>query len=306
MRKLLKPVIIIGCNRSGTTLLLRNLASHPRMWSIYTESRQLFFDRFPRHPEHGDRVTDPPSEVVRRSIIDELYELAHNREYFKDTGILRLVPRKLLQRPLSKQYKSPPIRLVEKTPSNCFRVPLLSELFPDAKFVFLVRRGEAVVSSLMEGWKIWSGCENGEWSYTKWHYLAPPGWREMRKKSLAEICAFQWRESNLTAWRDLNEYCPDRHILVRHEESLSRRHEQYNRILDFCELPESEYVRSLLDKLEEREFTEGGSSPSRGKWRRLHGEEVESVRGVIEPVNELFYGESDNYRDSGKGGIVGR
>ncbi|HUF76891.1 MAG TPA: hypothetical protein VMM35_11465, partial [Longimicrobiales bacterium] len=34
--KIRAPVIVLGCNRSGTTLLFRNLSFHPPLWSLDT------------------------------------------------------------------------------------------------------------------------------------------------------------------------------------------------------------------------------------------------------------------------------
>jgi hypothetical protein len=40
-------------------------------------------------------------------------------------------------------------RFAEKTPSNCLRLPFVSEIFPDAVFVHVVRDGRAVVEATM-------------------------------------------------------------------------------------------------------------------------------------------------------------
>jgi hypothetical protein len=149
----------------------------------------------------GDQVTDPPLADVSKDIVRLFYNNAHNKEFFNDTPFFEYIPTKLLQRPIGNLYKKAPIRLVEKTPANCLRIPFLVNLFPDAKFLYLVRRGEDVVSSLMEGWKNWSNTGSKPWTYTKWHYLVPPGWQDWKGKSLQEICAFQWLESNRIAWK---------------------------------------------------------------------------------------------------------
>lgn len=285
-----RPILIIGCNRSGTTLLFRNLSEHPATWSLYVEAKPLFHEHFPVDPERGDRVdraaTEAEKEVVRR----ELFDSAHNKEHWKDHPALRFIPTKLIQRPLNRLYKRRPIRLVEKTPSNCFRVPLLVSLFPDAKFLFIVRRAEAVISSLMEGWKRWSGVEEGQtWTYGKWHYLVPPGWRAMRDWPLEDICAFQWVSSNRTALSDLREHKGDDFLTLRHEDLTSRPMEEYRRVLDFCELEPSPYFQKIIDNLESRVFTTGGSPPRDDKWKDLHGEEVERVRGEFQPLLEELY-----------------
>ncbi len=286
------PIIVVGCNRSGTTLLFRTLSSHPKLWSLYDEAQDVFYRHYPIGAVAGDRIAEP-DDVVGDRISAELFRRAHNKEFFKDTPVLRLLPLKALQRSVGRLYKPESIRLVEKTPASCFRIAFLASLFPDARFVFLVRRGEAVVSSLMEGWKLWSGVGDGEWRFGKWHYIVPPGWREMVDESLQEICAFQWTTSNLAAWEDLNHYCPDRYILVRHEDALEDPQTTYGRISQFCGLPTSPYLERIVASQGRRLFTTGGSKPEPGKWLRLHSAEIDSVQHILKPVNDLFYPDSD-------------
>lgn len=287
--RLSRPIFIIGCNRSGTTLLFNNLSYHPLTWSLYVEAQDVFHRHYPVDPEKGELVNEPPTTAVAEAIRHELYARSHNKEFFKDTPLLSSTPRKLLQRPLGRLYKPYSIRLVEKTPANSLRIPLLHSMFPDAKFLFLVRRGEDVVSSLMEGWKNWSNTVDNSWHYTKWHYLVPPRWQRFREKSLQEICAFQWAEATLTAWKDLNRLASRDFLLLKHEDLMAAPAEGYCRILEFCELPASRYLEKLLSAMPNRVYTTGGSSPRPQKWMQLHRAEIESVLHTIAPVNALFY-----------------
>lgn len=283
-----KPILIIGCNRSGTTLLFRNLSEHPRTWTLYEEGQDIFYRCYPQHEELGDRVVASPSPEEAERIRRDFFRAAHNKELFKDTPLLKLLPRKLFQRPLSRLYKRAPLRLVEKTPANSLRVPLLAELFPSGRFIFLIRRPEEVISSLMQGWRRWSGV-TGEWSFTKWHYLAPPGWRQWTNRSLEEICAFQWIESVRIAWEDLNEHCGDRFMLVRHEDAVSEPRATYREILEFCELPASGHFDRQVNRSAERVFTHGGSKPRPEKWKDLHEAEIDAVRPMFQPLRDRFY-----------------
>ena len=51
--RLEQPIIVLGCNRSGTTLLFNNLSAHPDTWSLYIESQDIFYRHHPIHPELG-------------------------------------------------------------------------------------------------------------------------------------------------------------------------------------------------------------------------------------------------------------
>jgi hypothetical protein len=288
-RLLDRPIIILGCNRSGTTLLFNTISRHPMTWSLYVESQDLFYRHYPIHDQQGDRLAAGPDPVVAQTIEQDFFSIAHNKEAFKDRPILRHIPRKLLQRPFNRIYKRAPVRLVEKTPANSLRVPMLVELFPDARFILLVRRGESVVSSLMEGWKNWSGIGSGPFTFTRWHYLVPPGWQAYRERPLAEICAYQWSESTRIAWEDLNRVRGGRFLLLKHEELVADPVAWYSRILEFCELPTSHYFDWEVSQLPRRIYTTGGSAPRKDKWKELHGPEIEAVHHLLSPVNALFY-----------------
>lgn len=287
-----RPIFVIGCNRSGTTLLFNNLAAHPLTWSLYEEGQHIFYRHFPVHPETGDRLSNPPPPEVAEAIHTQFYEEVHNKEVFKDRALLKLIPRKALQRGINRLYKRPPLRIVEKTPANSLRVPFLKAVFPDARFLFLVRRAEDVISSLMEGWKNWSGTGSAQWKYGRWHYLVPPGWQEWTGRTLHEICAFQWVEATRMAWEDLEQHCPGQYLLVRHEDALAHPFETYRAVLRFCDLPLSRYLSRLLTSQNRRVYTHGGSAPRPDKWKQLHGKEVEAVRPMFQELMQQLYPEN--------------
>jgi hypothetical protein len=152
----------------------------------------------------------------------------------------------------------------------------------------VVRRGKAIVSSLMEGWKLWNRVlEGGSWSYTKWHYLVPSGCQAYAQRPLEEICALQWIESNRLAREDLDRLVPDRYLPDRHEDLLADPAGNYGRILEFCELRDSPYFRSVVERANEKEYTLGAEE----------GEVAVSASGGdradlerLEPINRLYYG----------------
>lgn len=285
-----RPIFVIGCNRSGTTLAFRNLSEHPATWSLYEEGQHIFYQHFPIDPDLGDRIDVSPTPAVANAMHRAFFREAHNKEILCDRPLLRQIPRKVLQRPLNRLYKRAPLRLVEKTPANCLRIPFLARLFPDARFLYIVRRAEDVVSSLMQGWRKWSSTTgNGIWRYGDWHYLVPPGWQEWTCRSLQEICAFQWVEANRTAWEDLKEHCADRFVLVRHEDAIADPQAIYAKVIEFCELAPSPFFDSLVANSDRRVFTHGGSPPRSGKWQQLNGPEVQSVRHMFQPLMDRIY-----------------
>lgn len=173
------PVFVIGCPRSGTTLLLDALRASRQLAFVQSEGH-ILWDEFHHPRDHGwDSDAVRPDEVA-----------PGEREYLNLA--IRLFARGG--------------RFVDKTPANCLRVAYLEELFPDATFVFLRRRAAGNVSSLMEGWRArprfvryrlpetLSGL--GDLAGDRWSFVLVPGWREFAAAPLEEICAHQYAECN--------------------------------------------------------------------------------------------------------------
>jgi len=233
------PVLIIGCARSGTTLLYNVLAEIESLWSLGYESKAILErDHSPaaRGWESGalsaadltaegrerllwafDSAAAPGSYWRRvnqlRGVLNGTRAYAGLKRRGREgigaaaavpgagLGVFRAVAR--LRRRLSPPGR--PIRLLEKTPENCLRLPFLQALFPDARVIFLVRDGRANVHSLLEGWRephlfpgyrtplpvTSPGQTRGRWAFT-----LIPGWRELVNRPLEEICAHQWAVCN--------------------------------------------------------------------------------------------------------------
>jgi hypothetical protein len=106
-----KPIIILGAPRSGTTLLSKVLGQH-RDVAHLIEPRMTW--------RYGN---DQKSDMLRPEDARPKV-IAHIRKRFADF--------------VRKSGKS---RLVEKTPSNSLRPAFVNKVFPDAKFVHIIRNG---------------------------------------------------------------------------------------------------------------------------------------------------------------------
>jgi hypothetical protein len=143
------PVFLVGCPRSGTTLLQRMLDAHPFV-AITPEThfvRRFWFGRYKYRP----LTNDEPFERLVNDIIGmpEFADMQLDPEAFRaDAG---RVPRKvpalfdLLLRSFRDRRGA---RIVgEKTPNHLLYMPILQRFFPRARFVHIVRDPRAVVSS---------------------------------------------------------------------------------------------------------------------------------------------------------------
>lgn len=197
-----EPVFIVSAPRSGSTALFDLLGARKGFHTIGGESHGVF-RAFPSLC--GEDASLTSGRLGRRHV---------------DADVRRLLPACflcLLRDHRGKAWASLPpeqrprtVRLLEKTPRNALNIPFLLELFPEARFVFLHRDPRENIASIIEAWR--HGLQSGRfvtfrglpgWDRAAWCFLLPPGWREMRGKSLAEIAAFQWRASNDAIIEDL-------------------------------------------------------------------------------------------------------
>lgn len=115
---------IIGSPRSGTTILCDVLDRHPQIESI--SEPYFIWDWFHGGGEDDVRSADDADKPTKDFIRQE-FSLT-----LKKSGLNVLV---------------------EKTPENCFRIPYMLEIFPEAYWINLYRDGRDVVVSMDKEWK---------------------------------------------------------------------------------------------------------------------------------------------------------
>ncbi|WP_329619497.1 sulfotransferase [Streptomyces sp. NBC_01255] len=126
------------------------------------------------------------------------------------------------------------IRLVEKSIQSCFRIPFLQALYPDAKYVFVVRDPRTSIGSLMDAWlnprmffsypvpvplRIKGYSDVFPWGKQWWNLSLPPGWQDWVDLPLAEVCAHNWLAHNRAVLDAAQALAPTGNsVLVRYED----------------------------------------------------------------------------------------
>lgn len=320
------PVIIVGCPRSGTTLLYNMLSEASSLWSIGTESKELI-ERYHHPRERGwasgaldagdltgaSRAYLPSAFQLRaapgtfwRRLNQMRTSLRRNPlwQAFKrrgqTTGAAGTVAAGALDRGLygvqrlvqcHNRLRPPqsPIRLLEKTPENCLRLPFLLALFPDARIIYLTRGGPDNVNSLMEGWRqphIFSGYQvpqpvripgdtRGRWAFT-----LIPGWQKLLDRPLEEVCAWQWIRCN-EAVLEHRESGVAPYLTVRYEDLVAEPAPVLRRLATFANL---DYERDLSRFARQLPRINVVSTPGREKWRRQNPDAICRILPLIAPM----------------------
>lgn len=149
------PIFVVGCGRSGTTLLRLMLNSHSRI-SIPGET--WYFPEF-----HAERVAIEawPESEWRECLTERIAASS----VFPQLGVSRQSLRSQLDSVKRADWSSViscanvafardegKPRWGDKTPGYVRYLPLIKELFPDAKILHVIRDGRDVVLSFLQQW----------------------------------------------------------------------------------------------------------------------------------------------------------
>lgn len=234
LAKVQKPIFIVGVGRSGTTILGHVLSIHPQvgflnepkaLWHAVYSGEDLI-GSYSRGPARYRLRTEDATMEVRRAA-HRLYGY-----YSVLTG--------------SK-------RIVDKYPEMIFRTPFIRAIFPDAKFLFLVRNGWDTVQSI-EGWSQRNGTTN-EGELHDWWGVNNRKWRLLLEQVVAsdptfsniyrdgidfsshtDRAAVEWVATMKEGLKLMKEN-PRQFHMVRYEDMTASPEESLIEVARFCELP---------------------------------------------------------------------
>jgi hypothetical protein len=155
LKKVSRPIFIVGTGRSGTTILGMTLSLHASV-GFLNEPKALWHRAFPHEDIIGNYAMQPGRYVLTDKdatldVVDKFHKLYG--------GFLKLGRR---------------TRILDKYPEALFRITFLLRAFPDAKFIWLVRNGNDTIASI-EKWSAlhrsdtsgaredWWGRDNRKW-----------------------------------------------------------------------------------------------------------------------------------------------
>lgn len=267
------PVFVIGCSRTGTTILYRLLASARELKSLNRETNTIWerVNGVNKKDQYwqGDVLTEDDATAAARAFAYQNFNLYFGKR-----------------------------RLIEKSPRNCFRIRFLNALFPDAKYVFIYRRGEDTVNSMLNGLEIkyrlrfpprpnTSFVRLGKSPRAGWYYGMPEKWTDLIDNPANQAFAQLWIEANRAMLRDRGLIPTDRLFEIRYED-LVENPPQWARIMcDFIGIPFGPAMKAFARKFKPVNFT---TPPRKDKWKDEHkGEILEVLPMLQETTAELGY-----------------
>ncbi len=271
-----KPVFIIGAPGSGTTLLYNTLCTHRDL--AYLTLNML---RAGIH-KHGRLVGD------RRATLFKIHNLLHKDRastvpheanafwirYFGTydykteddfTPEMRAQLRKNVAA-VQNLWKRP--RFINKNLQHCVRVRILDRIFPDAKFVHIIRDGRAVAYSILN--------KKGEANPTMFLLSLKKILGDKYRTDRSDLFNYgqAWAEL-ISRAREARAFGPSRYCEVRYEDLISNPYDEIKRVVDFCE----------LDWYSEFEKNIPKTSNMNTKW--MHRADDDQKRDLEESTQEL-------------------
>jgi hypothetical protein len=278
------PIILIGAARSGTKFLRDILASGNGTAVVPYDVNYVW--RYGAERAVDD-VLDPAALTIKRKkfIVKSLRSVAKAR----NDDIL-----------------------IEKTVASTLRVPFVDAVFPDARYVHLIRDGREVTESAMRQWQTppnWSALlqkvrdlpiQNiGYVGWFGWNFVKGlfsgrkggkvwgprfPGIDAMAEQGpLARVCAQQWLESYNRANSDLTNIAKaDSRVFIIRYEDLIRDDIALSKLADQLGLPDKENILANFHKK---------LRPNQPEiWRNLPPSDLATIDQILSPtLRELGY-----------------
>ncbi len=201
--------------------------------------------------------------------------------------------------------------VIDKTVSNVFRVPYLYRLFPNARYIYLLRDGRDVAESAARQWQappeyryalrklrylplrnlpylLWfvgkmvKARVSGHKGTSVWGPRYPGIEQDVQNRSTLEVAAIQWRESVDAAEQGLAQVPEKQKYEIRYED-LIKGDGALRGLLEFLQLVDKERV---IERHKQVVNTDTG-----GRWRRLAESDQRAMLALLNTTLErLGYG----------------
>lgn len=233
-----RPIFLFGAARSGTTFLGECLGMLPEV------------------SYHHEPVA---TKAAGRNVYEGTWGYRRSRTFFRSVYAW-----------LMRYQLEGDLRFCEKTPTNAFLLPFLSRVFPDARFVHIIRDGRDVAAShLQRPWLRADAATSGKrepggYAYGPWApwWVAAPE-REAFESGPDELrMSMAWRRYTAAALESGPALGPERYLEVRYEAMVRDPRLVGTDLLDFLGVTDAasrEMFLAALDRVD---------SKSVGAWRR--------------------------------------
>lgn len=242
------PIYIIGTGRSGTTILGKLFHMHPAC-GFLNEPKLLWHTIYPYEDIIGTYSQEPAQYALDATrVSDDIRSAAHQIYGFY-------------------LWLTRASRIVDKYPEILYRTSFIQAIFPDARFVFLVRNGADTLQSIAtwsqshaqrgkQNVHDWWGVNDRKWKLLLTQVVPSDPLLSQHVNEIANLtrqvdrAAVEWIAAVQKGLFLLDTQPQQSFYLVRYEDLVHSPVDTVKRLLDFCWLPQDdvvlEYARRVL------------------------------------------------------------
>jgi len=245
MTKIIKPVIVVGTGRCGSTLFHSLLANHERLMWL-----SGFALVFPNRPGLNRWVVSAMDNRLLRRLFGgkirplESYQFWDRYSYGFSQARRDLVRSDVTPRVKRQLHEAFGALLTRRRHRLLIKITgwprmgYLNEVFEDARFIHIMRDGRAVANSLLhvDYWRGWYGPQG--WLAG---LLSPEDqalW-ESYDRSFTALAGIEWRIQMRAIEAARKQVDPRLFMEIKYEAFCEQPMETFRRVLEFAELPES-------------------------------------------------------------------
>lgn len=295
----MKPIFFVGMGRSGTTIIFESMTQHLDLaWpSNYCEwmPRYLFMnalvplvDRIGLrgHKKQyaraipGNRYLPQPDEAYE--FWDYYTQENFSYDYLSNVKASQETVDRVSKAVARLMYWQQKPRFTAKL-TGPGRISFLASIFPDARFIHIIRDGRPVVQSLLRQ-KFWhdkGGLERPFWDGTPKHILQE--W-EASGRDADVLAALQWRHVIQSIRSDAARLPESSYMELRYEEFVADPVMALKSIYNFSEL-------SLAEEIANNPESKNGSYRNMNeKWREMDRNRIDRITDAMQPtLRDLGY-----------------
>lgn len=253
----IKPILILGAPGSGTTLLFQTLCSHRDL--AYTTHNMVRSGLLRHGRVLGDRrkALFLLQNLIHRDYASVLplgdtlwIKYFEDYKYFTEDNFSEEIAFYYRKKVLQVQNLWGRSRFADKTLMHCFRVRLLNLIFPDAKFIHIVRDGRAVAFSILNKIEV-AGDQNRLFHVGFKDILAN---KYQSQRSELYNYGLAWTEF-VRKGKEASVFAAGRYYEMRYENPVREPYKELKNMIDFCELDwykEFEEKIPLIQNMDEK------------------------------------------------------
>lgn len=240
--KIDRPIIIIGTGRCGSTIFHRIFAHHPQVCWL-----SGICEKYPGRPRLNRwfmSIINIPGigpYLIKKVRPGEAYDLWENhcRGFFEP--VRDLTENDLTDKSIKNtrdimqmMHTGKRKRLLIKI-TGWSRIGLLKKIFPDARFIHVIRDGRGVTNSLInvDFWQGYKGPHKWRWGPLDENYHKE--W-EKYNKSFVVLAAIQWKMLVESVEKSKKSIPKSQFMEIKYEDLMEDSIGIFRKVIDFCEL----------------------------------------------------------------------